>query len=371
MIWGVLPWRHTYLKRRNFQTGISPLTSMLGFAPLSSHPSRMKLALPLFLLCPLVAFAVDYPVAGTIERLDPALDALIPKDAKLEKLADGITWSEGPVWKDGTLLFSDVPGNIVYRWTPGETKAVPFLDPSGGTSDRKGFREPGSNGLAVDANNNLILCQDATRRVVRMEKDGKFTVLADRYEGKRFNSPNDMAIRKNGDIYFTDPPYGLEGLNESPIKELPFNGVFRLSPDGKVTLLLKDLTFPNGIAFSPDEKILYIGVTDPKEPRIYAYDVQADGNVTNKRTFFDAVPMQAQGLKGSCDGMKVDIHGNIFSSGPGGFIILSPEGKHIGSIHTGDLIANANWGDDGSMLYLTANHFICRVKTTTKGATWR
>jgi gluconolactonase len=330
----------------------------------------MKRLLPLFLLSPLVSLAVDYPEGGTIDRLDPALDALIPKDAKVERLCEGITWAEGPVWKDGALLFSDVPGNIVYRWTPGETKAVEFLNPSGGSSERKGFREPGSNGLALDNEGRLVLTQDATRRIARMEKNGSFTVLADKFEGKHFNSPNDLAIRKNGDIYFTDPPYGLDGLNESPLKELPYNGVFRIAADGKVTLLVKDLTFPNGIAFSPDEKVLYVGVTDPKEPRIYAYDVQADGSVANQRIFFDAVPLINAGLKGGCDGMKVDVHGNIFTSGPGGFVILSPEGKRIGGIHNGQAIANCNWGDDGSTLYMAANHTVIRVKTTTKGATF-
>ena len=345
----------------------------LGFVSHSFHTLRvrMKALLKFLLLLPLTALADDYPTIGSIERFDPALDTLIPKDTKIEKLAEGITWSEGPVWKDGSLFFSDVPGNIAYRWNPGDHSATPFLNPSGGSSDRTGFREPGSNGLGVDVDGRLILCQDATRRVTRMEKDGTFTVLADRYEGKKFNSPNDLAYLKNGDLHFTDPPYGLEGLNDSPIKELPYNGVFRIATDGKVTLLIKDLTFPNGIAFSPDQKTLYIGITDPKEPRIMAYDVLADGTLGKSRLFFDAKPLQDKGLNGSCDGMKVDVHGNIFTSGPGGFLILSPEGKLLGAIHTGDLIANAAWGDDGSTLYMTANHIICRVHTTTKGATWK
>ncbi len=325
----------------------------------------MKYLLALSLFFTVAAYSDEYPEGGTIERLDPALDAIIAKDAKVERLAEGITWAEGPVWKDGALLFSDVPANILYRWAPGDHAAKPFITPSGGVTERTGFVEPGSNGLAVDAQNRLLLCQDATRRVARQEKDGSFTVLADRFEGKRFNSPNDLAIRKSGEIYFTDPTYGLEGLNDSPLKELPFNGVFRISNEGKVTLLIKDLTFPNGIAFSNDEKTLYIGVTDPKEARIVAYDVLPDGTVANGHLFFDARALQARGLVGSCDGLKLDARGNIFTSGPGGMLILSPEGKHLGTIHTGELIANCNWGGDGSTLYLAANHAICRVATLT------
>ncbi len=331
----------------------------------------MKLFLSLSIIfAAALARGADYPAIGEIERLDPALDALIAKDAKIEKLAGGITWAEGPVWKDGALLFSDVPANIVYRWAPGMQQALPFLTPSGGSDDRTGFSEPGSNGLALDAQGRLILCQDATRRLARMEPDGSFTVLVDRFEGKKFNSPNDLAIARNGDIYFTDPPYGLKGGDKSPLKEMPFAGVFRLAADGSVSLQLKDLGYPNGIALSPDEKTLYVGLTDPAFPRILAYDVQPDGSVAHERLFFDARPLQSQGLKGSCDGMKVDIHGNIFTSGPGGFLVLSPEGKHLGSIHSGDLIANANWGDDGSTLYLAGNHTLLRVKTLTKGATF-
>lgn len=328
----------------------------------------MKLFLLALALLPIAALATDYPSIGSIERNDPGLDALIPADAVIEKLAEGFTWTEGPVWKDHGLVFSDVPANIAYRWLPGWNKAMPFLNPSGGSNDRKGFREPGSNGLALDSQDRLILCQDATRRVARMEPSGSFKSLADRFEGKRFNSPNDLAIKSNGDIYFTDPPYGLEGMNESPIKELSCNGVFRIRQDGQVDLLIKDLTFPNGIAFSPDEKILYIGVTDPKEPRIYAFDVQEDGTVANRRVFFDATPLLEKGLNGGCDGMKVDARGNIFTSAPGGLAVLSPEGKLLGTIKTGDLIANCNWGDDGSTLYMTSNHIICRVRTSTHGA---
>ncbi len=219
----------------------------------------MKRLLPLLatvVVLPLLAMAAEKTPAvfnGKIERFDPAFDQLVAADAKIEKLAEGFTWSEGPVWLNNELIFSDVPQNTAYRWKAGMTKAEVFLKPSGLLTPQPGFREPGSNGLTRDAQGRLLLCQHGERRVARYE-NGKFTALAERWEGKRFNSPNDLAVRKNGEIYFTDPSYGLEGINNSPLKEIPFNGVYRLGTDGKVTLLTKDLTFPNGIAFSPDEK---------------------------------------------------------------------------------------------------------------------
>ena len=308
---------------------------------------------------------------ASVERLDPAVDKLIPSDAVVEKLAEGFNWSEGPTWKEGVLLFSDVPENVIYQWSPGKTSATVFLKPSGMLTPTPGFREQGSNGLAIDADGRLLICQHGERRVARVEKDGRQTVVADRFEGKRFNSPNDLAIRKNGDIYFTDPPYGLDKLNASPLKELPFNGVYRVSKDGgKVTLLTKEITFPNGIAFSPDEKILYVAVSDGQKPHIMSFDVEPDGTVSKPRVFFDASPLRSANRKGSCDGMKVDQAGNLFATGPGGVLIISPQGKHLGTILTGQATGNCCWGDEGSTLYITADMFLCRVKTTTKGAGW-
>lgn len=306
---------------------------------------------------------------GRIERFDPAFDKLVAAEAKIEKLAEGFTWSEGPVWLNGEVIFSDVPENTAYRWKPGMAKAEVFLKPSGLLTPKPGFREPGCNGLTRDAQGRLLLCQHGERRVARYE-NGKFTSLADRYDGKRFNSPNDLVVKKNGDIYFTDPSYGLEGINESPLKELPFNGVYRVAKDGRVTLLTKTLTFPNGIAFSPDEKILYVGVSDTKATRLVAFDVAADGTIKNERTFFDAQPLVKGNDKGLVDGLKVDREGNVWSSAPGGIIVLSPAGKLLGRINTGEPTANCNWGDDGSTLYITANMFLVRVKTKTKGAGW-
>jgi gluconolactonase len=328
----------------------------------------MKRLLPL-LLAPLAALAVDYPTVGSVERLDPALDQLIPKDAKIEKLCEGFNWSEGPVWKDGALLFSDVPENIVYQWKPGTDKATVFIKPSGLTTPTPGFREQGSNGLALDGKGNLILCQHGDRRIARFLGDGKFETIADKYDGKRFNSPNDLAITRDGAIYFTDPPYGLDKLNDSPLKEIKFNGVYRVGTDGKVTLITDEVSFPNGIALSPDEKILY--VANSKDLHIRAYDVQVDGSVKNGRMFFDANTVKGPGRKGSCDGLKVDTNGNLWATGPGGVLVINPAGKHLGSVLTGEATANCGWGDDGSTLYMTADMFVCRIKTNAKGADFR
>ncbi len=199
------------------------------------------------------------------------------------------------------------------------------------------------------------------------EKKYVKTTLADRFEGKRFSSPNDLVYRSNGDLYFTDPPYGLDGLSQSPHKEIPFNGVYRLTPDGKLTLLTKDLTFPNGIAFSPDEKTLYVAVSDPAKPVLMAYDVQADGSIANGRVFFDATELARRGGQGLPDGMKVDRSGDVFLGGPGGILVINAAGKHLGTIVTGQITANCAFGDDGTTLYMAANHDFMRVRLKTKG----
>jgi gluconolactonase len=330
----------------------------------------MKRLLP-FILAPVFALAADKepPVlAARIERLDPAVNQLIAPEAQVEKLAEGFHWSEGPVWKDGAVLFSDVPENVIYQWRPGDMAAKIFLKPSGGMDATPEFREPGSNGLGRDAENHLLACQHGMRRIVRIEKDGTQTPLADRFEGKRFNSPNDLALARNGDLFFTDPPYGLAGGDKSPIKEMTVNGVYRIS-GGKVTRVIDDLTFPNGLALSPDEKTLYVNVSDPKAPQIHAYDLRADGTVANHRIFFDTTPLLGSG-PGLPDGMKIDRAGNIWSTGPNGVLVISPAGKHLGTIVTGQPTGNCAWGDDGSSLYITSNMFLLRVKTLTKGAGW-
>lgn len=306
---------------------------------------------------------------GRIERFEPAFDRLVAPGATIEKLAEGFNWSEGPVWHEEAVLFSDVPENVIYRWREGRVAAEVYLRPSGLLNPTPGFREPGSNGLARDLQGRLLVCQHGERRVARYE-GGRLVAVADRFEGRRFNSPNDLAVRRNGDIYFTDPPYGLDKLNDSPLKELPYNGVYRVAADGRVTLLTKSLTFPNGIGFSPDERTLYVAVSDGRAPRIVAYDVRPDGTLAGERTFFDALPLRAPGIRGSCDGLKVDREGNLWATGPGGVLVISPAGKLLGRINTGQATGNCCWGGDGSVLYITADMFLLRVQTRTKGAGW-
>jgi gluconolactonase len=220
----------------------------------------------------------------------------------------------------------------------------------------------------LDHEGRLVMCQHGERRVARLERDGVTqTPIADHYNGKRFSSPNDLCYDKSGNLYFTDPPYGLEKRDADPKKEMDMNGVYLVRPGGKIERLAIDLKFPNGICFSPDQKILYVAVSDPKNAVVMKYDVQVDATVTNGRVFFDANALAKQGLKGLPDGMKVDVRGNLWMGGPGGILVISPEGKHLGGVLTGVPTANCNWGDDGSTLYVTANHNVCRLKTLTKG----
>jgi gluconolactonase len=312
-----------------------------------------------------------YPSMGTIERLDPAFDKLIAKGAVLEKLATGFQWAEGPVWvpkEGGYLLFSDIPVNTVFKWQ--EDKGITrFLRPSGYTGTATNLKEPGSNGLLLDPDGRLVLMEHGDRRVARLEADGKKTTLADRYMGKRLNSPNDGAFKSNGDLYFTDPPYGLavKGSEDFPGRELDFCGVYRLSRDGKLTLLTREMSRPNGIAFSPDEKTLYVANSDPKKAVWMAFPVKDDGTLGDGRVFFDATKWVGPEKKGLPDGMKVDAKGDLFATGPGGVLVFTPEGKHLGTIATGVPTANCGWGGDGSVLYVTADKSLCRIQTKTKG----
>jgi gluconolactonase len=308
-----------------------------------------------------------YPTFGQVERLDPELDKLIPAEAKLEKLAGGFEWAEGPVWepRSQTLLFSDVPRNVVFQWKEA-VGTRDYLYPSGytGTAPRGG--EPGSNGLTLDPQGRLVLCEHGDRRVARLEGNGRKTTLAQYYLDRRFNSPNDLVYKSNGDLYFTDPPYGLEGGDKDPKKELVFSGVYLLRRDGEVALLTSELGFPNGIAISPDEKTLYVAVSDSNKPVIMAFPLRENGTTGKGRVFFDAKPLMA-GRKGLPDGLKVDALGNLFATGPGGVLVITPEGKHLGTINPGEATANCAWGGDGSMLYLTADMYLCRIQTNTKG----
>ena len=311
--------------------------------------------------------------APRIERLDPALDRLIAPDATIEVLADGFDWSEGPVWvKDGGfLLFTDVPRNVIHRWKQGEG-AREWLKPSGYTGTEPRGGEPGANGLTIDAEGRLVMCQHGDRRIARMDAPmsspaPKFSTVADRFQGARFNSPNDLVFHSNGDLYFTDPPYGLIKQADDPAREMNFQGVFRRSRGGEVTLVTREMTRPNGIAFSPDEKKLYVAQSDPAAPIWRVFDAAPDGSFKSSRIFFDASAL-SKTRKGLPDGMKIDAAGNLFASGPGGVLVISPEGKHLGTILTGQATANCAFGDDGSTLYITADMYLMRVRLKTKGA---
>jgi gluconolactonase len=307
---------------------------------------------------------------GTIERLDPAFDKLIGKEAQLEVLAGGFAWVEGPVWvprEGGYLLFSDIPNNSVFKWQQGKGISL-YLRPSGYNGRRTDLKEPGSNGLLLDSEGRLILMQHGNRRVARQEKDGKITVLVDKYKGTRLNSPNDGVFKSNGDLYFTDPPYGLMVKDKPgfPGQDLDFCGVYRLSKKGTLTLLTKEMSKPNGIAFSPDEKTLYVANSDPDKAIWMAFPVKKDGTLGKGRVFFDATKWVGK-KKGLPDGMKVDQKGNLFATGPGGVLVFTPKGKHLGTIATGVPTSNCGWGDDGTVLYVTADKDLCRIKTKTKG----
>lgn len=306
--------------------------------------------------------------AVRIERLDPRLDALIPPGAGVERVADGHVWTEGPVWdpRSGSLLFSDVPRNAIYRWTEGA--GVSVVVERSGYSGRDSFpgAEPGSNGLILDRDGRLLVCQHGDRRIVRLESDGRRTVLADRFEGKRLNSPNDLTLGPNGDLFFTDPPYGLPRAFDDPAKELPFQGVFRVSAGGEVTALVRDLDAPNGIGFSPDGKTLYVSNAVHRRPIWMAYPVLADGGLGAGRVFADATPYVTPD-EGVPDGLEVDDRGNVWAAGPGGVHVYAPDGTRLGRIVTGVKTGNVAWGEDGRTLFIAANHWILRLRTTARG----
>jgi gluconolactonase len=303
--------------------------------------------------------------AGRILRGDPALDAIVPASAAIEKLASGFAFSEGPVWtRDGYLLFSDIPNNAIMKWTPGGNVSV-FRDHSGYEGDDAPRRSQfGSNGLTLDKQGRLTICEHGNRRVTRLEKDGKLTVLAATYDGKRLNSPNDVVYKSDGSLYFTDPPYGLLKEDADPKKELKVNGIYRRS-GGKLQLLYGDLTRPNGLGFSPDEKYLYVANSDVKRKLWMRFDVKLDGTLANAKMFFDVTNETADGLP---DGLKIDRRGNLYGTGPGGIWVISPEGKHLGTIQPPEPPANCAWGDrDGKTLYMTARSGLYRIKLAVGG----
>ena len=337
--------------------------------PLSSPPGNFIWVRSATLdFYPAASATVVEDAGGHIERLDPGLDQIVPAGAKLEKLAGGFQFLEGPVWvrDGGYLLFSDPNANRIYRWTPDGEVSV-FRTKSGYSGPDIGvYHQPGSNGLAIDAGGRLTVDQHGNRRVIRIERTGAVTVLADRYEGKRLNSPNDLVYRSDGALYFTDPPFGLPKVFDDPSKETPYSGVY-LVRDGKVTLLTNELTGPNGLAFSPDERTFYVDNWDPKRKVIMRYDVRPDGTLENGRVFFDITTSEPG--DDAWDGIKVDERGNVYAAGPRGIYVLDPAGRLLGVISPPEHVANFAWGDgDSRALYITASTGLYRIRLAVAGA---
>ena len=315
---------------------------------------------------------IDTEQKTEILRADAALDEIVTPGTKIEKLAGGFLFTEGPVWvprtadSDGYLLFSDPNNNVIYRWTPDGQLSIYRTKSGYAGSDIGEFGQPGSNGLTLDRQRRVTINQHGNRRVVRLEKNGQLTLLADRYQGKRLNSPNDLVYKSDGALYFTDPPFGLPKFFQDPRKELPYSGVFRVSPDGKqLQLLTTELTGPNGLAFSPDEKYFYVDNWDEKKKIIMRYEVNSDGTLSNGKVFFD---MTSTPGEDALDGMKIDQRGNLYVSGPGGLWIISPEGKHLGTVFGPEHPHNMAWGDDdGKTLYLCAKTGLYRIHLNIAG----
>ena len=335
----------------------------------------MKLKIiPLLAIC-FVTFlgAQQKRTIGSVERLLPEMDQYVAPGAEIEILAEGFGWSEGPVWVDrlNAVIFSDVPSNKIYKWDEKDGLSV-FLDPSGFTGiaprEKKGSLnaenrdESGSNGLVLDDNGDLTICMHGDRRIARLDDWDKntFSTIIGKYQGKFFNSPNDLVFAKNGDLYFTDPPYGLKKGDQDPLKELDFNGVFKLTPPGSLSLIIEDLTRPNGIAISNDQKTLYVAISDPKDRRIMAYDITPNG-VENGRVFFNDDALGKEN-RGNFDGLKIHPSGTIFTTGPGGVLIITPEGKHLGTIITQEKTANCAFDSKHEYLYMTTHMYLTRIK---------
>ncbi|PWH10168.1 gluconolactonase [Bacteroidetes bacterium SCGC AAA795-G10] len=302
---------------------------------------------------------------GSLEFLDPRMEDLIDKNAKIELLAEGFDWAEGPVWVDrlNGVLFSDVPNNKVYMWNEKKGLSI-FIEPSGMTNYSPTNKSDGSNGLALDKNGNLILCQHGDRTVARLKKwnfkKPSFDIIVEKYEGKRLNSPNDLVFDKSGSIYFTDPPYGLKIQDDDPLKELNFNGIYRWSESKGIELLSKSMKRPNGIILSEDEKTVYVGNSDKDNNVIIAFDNNKNGLV-NERVFFDGNKLSKNRV-GLFDGLKLHSSGIIFTTGPGGVLLLDSKGKHLGTIMPGKATANCAFDSDESYLYLTSDNVLARIK---------
>lgn len=311
------------------------------------------------------------PTAPTVEARRPEFSALVPQGATVEVVVDGFQWAEGPVWvaEGGYLLFSDVPRNRIYRWVPGAKAATLFLEPSGGAATA-GFREPGSNGLKPGGPGRVLVADQGNRAIALLDLRSKAKrLLAERFEGRRFNSPNDLAVGPDGAIWFTDPPYGLEGIDASPLKEQPANGVYRRAPDGTIRRVESTLRYPNGIAFSPDGRTLYVSNSDPARAVIVAWDVGPGGRVSHRRVFADMTGIAGSDQPGLPDGMCVDSRGNLWATGAGGVHVLAPDGRELGLIASGAAISNCTFGGpDGRTLYMTSTHQVAALRTRVRGA---
>ncbi len=307
-----------------------------------------------------------YPTIGEIERLDTSLDSIISPNAKVEIIADGLDWSEGPLWleKEKMLLFSDVPRDTIFKWTEEKGKEV-YLTPSGYTDTVKRGGEIGSNGLTLDNEDNLILCQCGNRQIARMDAplanpSPKYASITNTYLGKKFNSPNDVIVNSKGEVFFTDPPYGLEKKMDDPKKEIPFQGVYKVKKNGEVILLTDTLTRPNGIVLMPGEKTLLVANSDPAKPNWYAFDINND-SLSNGRIFYSCAGYD-KNLKGLPDGMKADKAGNLFATGPGGVWIFNKNGKLAGKIKVPEATSNCAFSADEKTLYITNDMNVLRVK---------
>ena len=309
---------------------------------------------------------VNYRSIGEIQRLDAVMDDLFEEDATMDIIAEGFDWSEGPLWVpalDG-LVFSDIPPNTIYLWQEGKDKSV-FLTPSGYTGEIERGGEVGSNGLILDPGGNLVLCQHGDRRMAKLSSNwdnpkAEYVTIVDAYKGKRLNSPNDAVYHSNGDLYFTDPPYGLEKNVNDPAKELDFQGVYRYTTEGELILLTDELSRPNGIAFSVDESILYVANSDPKHAVWMMYDVTDEGNIENGRVFYDATDW-VESRKGLPDGLKVHSSGVIFATGPGGVWVFEPTGKLLGTLFTTQATSNCALDPEENYLYITADGYLLRI----------
>lgn len=308
-----------------------------------------------------------YPKTGSVERLSPMLDNIVEPGVLPEIIADSFAWSEGPLWipELEMLLFSDIPENSVFQWTEKDGLKL-YLKPSGYTDTLPRGRQTGSNGLLLDPLGRLVLCQHGDRRMARMDApldnpEPKYITLADNWEGKRLNSPNDAVYNSHGELFFTDPLYGLEFRGKDPKRELDFLGVYKLSTKGELSLLTSEMTAPNGIGLSPDETILYVANSGGKDPIWMKYEFAKDGSLFNPLIFYDASEAREAGRKGSPDGMAVRSDGVIFATGPGGVWIFTPEAEHLGTILTGQATSNCTLNQDETMLYITADMYLMRI----------